>query len=171
MKTLCSALTLLALTLVSARAQEATPTPTPTRSGEIPTWTATLPGGTYRVALSAITAVSQHEYIVDGAARVTEVNVSTKGAETVRFYYIEPNVPQAPGGVGQSAVDLIKERAQEAASRAGADDAWSKVVKNYPITTHARTVEYRLSTKESLTKLFESVQNSWVNNRPAAFKP
>lgn len=171
MKTLFSAVTLLGLGLASALAQEETPTPTPTRSGEIPTWMVTLPGGTYRVALSAITAVSQHEYIVDGAARVTEVNVSTRGTETVRFYFIEPNVPQAPGGVGQSAVEMIKERAQEAVSRAGADDAWSKVVKNYPITTHARTVEYRLSNKESLIKLFESVQNSWVKNRPATFKP
>ena len=171
MKTPFFAMTLLGLTLLPGFAQEATPTPTPTATGEIATWRAILPGGPYRVALSAITAVSQHEYSVEAAARVTEVNVSTRGAETVRFYYIEPNVPQAPGGVGQSAVEMVKERAQEAVSRAGGDDAWSKVVKNYPVTTHARTVEYRLSTKESLIKLFESVQESWVKNRSATFKP
>jgi hypothetical protein len=153
---------------LSARAQEPTPTPDQASRG---TWTANLPGGTYIVGLSAITSVSIHDYVVDGAARVSEVNVSALGSEAVRFYYIEPNTPQAPDGVGQSAINLIKEKAQDAISRGGGDDVWMKVVKNYPTTTHAHTVEYRLPTRESLQKLFESVKDSWTRRRAGAFKP
>ncbi|HRJ71092.1 MAG TPA: hypothetical protein PLS03_02640 [Terrimicrobiaceae bacterium] len=158
----------LCLGLGSLCAQEASPTPGQLRRG---IWTAELPGGTYVVRLSAITSVSIHEYVVDGSARVSEVNVGTIGSELVRFYFIEPNIPQTPNGIGQSAVELAKDRAKEVISRAGADDVWQKVAKNYPTTTHARTVEYRLADKETLKKLFESVQDSWVNNRAATFKP
>ena len=108
---------------------------------------------------------------MDGAARVSEVNIDTIGNELVRFYFIEPNTPQTPNGIGQSAIELIKEKAQDAVSRGGADEVWSKVVKNYPATTHARTVEYRMSTKASLQKLFESVQDAWLDGKPGVFKP
>ena len=116
-----------AASLAGALAQEPTPTPGQRRRD---IWQADLPGGKYTVRLTAITAVSMHEYLVDGAARVTEVNIDTVGTELVRFYFIEPNTPQTPNGIGQSAVDLIKDRAQEALSRGGGDDAWSKVVKS-----------------------------------------
>jgi len=156
--------------LAAVVAQEASPTPAPgQRRRDI--WQADMPGGKYTVRLTAITAVSMHEYIVDGAARVTEVNIDTVGTGLVRFYFIEPNTPQTPGGIGQSAVDLIKDRAQEAIARGGGDDVWSKVVKNYPTTTHARTVEYRLATKDSLKKLFASIQDAFINGKPETFKP
>ena len=157
-----------AASLAGALAQEPTPTPVPRRNG---VWQADLPGGKYTVRLNAITAVSMHEYLVDGAARVTEVNIDTIGTGLVRFYFIEPNTPQTPNGIGQSAVDLIKDRAQEALSRGGGDDAWSKVVKSYPTTTHARTVEYRLATKESLNKLFDSIRRAFLNRQAGTFKP
>lgn len=158
----------LGASLPVVMAQEASPTPGQIKRG---IWQADLPGGKYIVRLSAITAVSIHSYIVDGAARVSEVNIDTTGNELVRFYFIEPNTPQTPNGIGQSAIELIKDKAQEAVSRGGADDVWSKVVKNYPTTTHARTVEYRLSTKASLQKLFESVQDAWLDGKPGVFKP
>jgi len=157
-----------AASLAGALAQEPTPTPGQRRRD---IWQADLPGGKYTVRLTAITAVSMHEYLVDGAARVTEVNIDTVGTELVRFYFIEPNTPQTPNGIGQSAVDLIKDRAQEALSRGGGDDVWSKVVKSYPATTHARTVEYRLVTKDSLKKLFASIQDAFLNGKPDIFKP
>lgn len=152
----------------AAHAQQATPTPEPSRR---PTWRADMPAGSYIVLLSAITSISRHEYVVDGAARVSEVNISALGSDSVRFYFIEPNTPQMPGGIGQSGVEMLKEKAQEAVSRAGGDDVWQKVVKNYPATTHAHTVEYRLVARESLNKLFESLENSWKSGRSATFKP
>lgn len=149
-------------------AQTPTPDPDPPDRG---VWTADLPGGTYIVMLSAITSISQHEYVVDGAARVTEVNINTLGPVVARFYFIEPNIPQTPDGIGQSGVDLLAEKTAELAGRAGGDDVWSKVMKSYPITTHAGTVEYRLASLESLEKLFKSVERSWLRKKPGKFKP
>lgn len=147
-----------------------TPAPRPNPQDHS-TWTAELPGGTYSVMLGAINSISQHEYVVDGAARVTEVNIDTMGPLVVRFYYIGPNTPQTPDGIGQSGADLLEEKAKEVMERAGGEDIGTKVVKNYPTTTHAGTVEYRLATLESLEKLFKSVQQSWLSRKAGKFKP
>lgn len=133
-------------------------------------WVAEMPAGKYIVRLTTITSVSMHEYVVDGSLRVTEVNVSTKGSELARFYYLEPNTPTAPGGVGQSAIDKVKERAEEVGERVGADTLWQKVSKNYPTTTHAHTIEYRLGSKDNLRKLFESVEKAWLDGEGRTFK-
>ncbi|MEA3189382.1 MAG: hypothetical protein QOD99_3212 [Chthoniobacter sp.] len=144
------------------RAQTPAPSPTasldPTRQ---PLWRCELPGGTYEVALRAVISVSSHEYLVDGAARVTEVNLDTTGSMTVRFYFIEPITPQSPIGLGQSAIDRAQELAKEVAGRTGQDAIWEKVVKNYPTTTHARTIEYRLESADQLRKVFESAESAF----------
>lgn len=154
--------------LLPASSSAQQPTPGPARRD---TWTAEMSAGDYIVRLSSITAVSMHEYVVDGAARVTEVNVDTTGSSLVRFYYIEPNVPKPSNGVGQSTIQMLQDKAVDAMDRVGVGETWKKVSKNYPTTTHARTVEYRLDSLETLRKLFESVKNSWLNDRPAIFKP
>jgi hypothetical protein len=135
-----------------------TPAPTPTATATRNLWTCTLPGGTYQVLVSAILSVSTHEYIVDGAARVTEVNVDTPGQLAVRFYYIEPAVVAGPGGLGAATFGKVQSILSDAADRSGTD-AWKKVVKSYPTTTHARTIEYRVSSKDSLVKIYTSAAN------------
>ena len=127
-------------------------------------WTCTLPGGSYQVLVSAILSVSQHEYVVDGAARVTEVNIDTAGQFAVRFYYIEPAVTAGPGGIGAATLGKVQGILTEAGERSGTD-AWKKVVKSYPATTHARTIEYRVSSKESLTQIFTSAANSQATGK------
>jgi hypothetical protein len=127
-------------------------------------WRCILPGGTYEVAVRAITAVSSHEYLVDGVARVTEVNIDTTGALLARFYYLEPNIPNTPLGIGAAAVEKAQQLVTEAAERTG-QDVWKKVVKNYPTTTHARTVEYRVEKKEQLTTILESAEEAFRLNR------
>ena len=62
-----------------------------------------LPGGTYSVAVRAIIAVSTHEYLVDGAVRVTEVNIDTAGSLVARFYHLEPATPSGPVPSGAGA--------------------------------------------------------------------
>jgi hypothetical protein len=148
------------LTLAAARAQTPTPSPTIEPSRQ-PLWKCELPGGTYEVALRAIISVSSHEYIVDGAARVTEVNVDTAGSMAVRFYHMEPMTPTSPIGIGQSAIDKVQQLTKEIASRTGQEEVWQKVVKSYPATTHARTIEYRLETKDQLDKLFASAEKAF----------
>lgn len=147
-----------------------TASPTPDGPSDRGVWRAEMPGGTFVVALSAITSVSSHEYVVDNAARVTEVTVAMIGSVIGRFYFLEPNTPQAPDGIGQSAINFVQDKLNEAADRTGSD-AWKKVVKSYPASTHAHTVEYRVESKETLQKLYKSLETAWLRGRGATFKP
>lgn len=129
-----------------------------------PIWRANLPGGTYEILVASIIGVSSHEYVVDGAARVTEVNVDTGGQFAVRFYAIEPAVTSGPSGIGAATIGKIQSLATEAAERSGSD-AWKKVVKSYPTTTHQRTVEYRVGSKDALNKIFNSASKAFRTGR------
>jgi len=133
-------------------------------------WTAELPGGTYHVQLNQVSSTSIHEFIVDGAARVQEVVIATNSPVVARFYVIEPIVPTSPVGVGQSIIDKTRQRTEEALSRVGADEALRAVSKSHPTTTHAKTVEYRLQSREDLQKLFDHLQRHWLDNRQGTFR-
>ena len=169
MKLLPLLLALLTAPFLCAQQPAATPA-APSPNTAIPMWRATLPGGTYSVALRSIVSVSTHEYVIDGAARVTEVNIDTSGAALVRFYFIEPNTIAAPAGFGAATVEKAQQLLQEGVQRSGQEDVWKKVVKNYPTTTHTRTIEYRFGSKETLAKLFESAESAFRLQRNTVFK-
>ena len=127
-------------------------------------WEATLTGGDYMVALNRITAVSRHKYLLDGALIVDEVTIDTEGQSLVRFYFIEPATEKLPGSTGS----LVNERTADLMKRAGQinpEGLENMVVKKYPETTHARTVEYRVLSKIQLTTLFNSVRKAWESGR------
>lgn len=138
-----------------------------------PMWRTELPGGNYSVALASISSVSTHEYIVDKAVRVFELTIGTNGSVEARFYYVEPIKAAAPGGIGQSIIDKAQEKVQEGATRIAGDNAalLSTVMKDYPTTTHAHTVEYRLATRDDVTKMFKSAETAWRQNTDTMFKP
>ncbi len=127
-------------------------------------WRANMPAGTYELAVSSIIAVTSHEYVVDGAARVTEVNIDTNGQLLARFYYIESAVTSGPGGLGAATLGKVQGLLAEGAERSGTD-AWKKVVKSYPTTTHARTVEYRVANKDALNRIFSSASKAFRSGR------
>jgi len=133
-------------------------------------WKCELPGGVYMVNLATVSSVSTHEYVVNGTARVTEFTIGTNGAVVARFYYIEPMVPKSPVGFGQSIIDKVQEKTEEAADRAEVEQVWKKVVKDYPVTTHAHTVEYRLESVAQVTKLQKSIEDAWRNNKDITIK-
>ena len=57
------------------------------------------------------------------------------------------------------------------AAHVGTNDApWQKVIKTYPTTTHAHTVEYRLASKSDLQNLRQSLEQAWTTGRGANFK-
>lgn len=173
MKLLPFFVSLLAVPVLCAQQPAATPAggqATPSPNTALPMWRATLPGGTYSVALRSIVSVSTHEYVVDGAARVTEVNIDTTGAALVRFYFIEPNTVNAPAGFGAATIEKTQQLLQEGAARTGQEDVWKKVVKSYPTTTHTRTIEYRFANKDTLLKLFESAEAAFRLNKNTVFK-
>lgn len=153
------ALALLAGTCPAQAPSAATPSPS-TTTREIPIFRAKLPGGTYEVALRAILAVAIHEYLVDGIARVTEVNIDTSGSLLARFYYLEPAAPTTPLGLAGAAVEQTQRLLKEAAEKTG-QDVWKKVIKNYPTTTHARTVEYRVESLEQLNQIYTSAESAF----------
>jgi hypothetical protein len=158
----------IAAPLASVMAQQTSPTPDQVRRG---IWRAELPGGEYIVLLSAINSVSLHEYVVDGAARVAEVNISTSGSQLARFYFIEPYPPKPPVPAGQTVLSALDNKVNEVSARLGTDEIRTKVVKSYPTSTHAHTVEYRLVDRDSLNKLFDSIEEAWLNGRAGSFKP
>jgi hypothetical protein len=162
----------LFLVLSKSAFAQAPAAPTPQVGGAqtaVPLFRAQLPGGVYEVAVRSIVSVSSHEYLVDGVARVVEVNIDTTGSILARFYFIEPNAPAAPAGVGAAAVDKAQQLFTQAADKTGMD-AWKKVVKNYPTTTHARTVEYRFQSREDLNKVFEAAEEAFRLQRPKTVK-
>jgi len=133
-------------------------------------WQCQLPGGDYMVSLASIASVSMHEYVVDGAARVTEMTVGTNSSVVARFYYLEPMTPKSPIGIGQSVIDRVQERVEDVAERTGVEEVWKKVVKNYPTTTHAHTVEYRVDSVDQLKKLEKSLQDAWRSGQETTIK-
>ncbi len=150
-----------------AATDAATPTgsATPSNNGF---WRCELPGGIFLVALRNIQSVSTHEYIVDGAARVTEVTVATSSSVEGRFYFLEPMTISTVGATLQQLQQHVQDLASD---HAEADDkVWEKVIKNYPTTTHAHTVEYRLTRKENIQQLYTSLEQAWMTGRGASLK-
>lgn len=128
-------------------------------------WEIELKGGRFVAKLSTITSISQHQYIVDGAAKVFEVTVDTSGTQTARFYYIEAVGEGSPLSIGKNAIDRLKSVAEGATSRTGTDEVWTQVVKNYPTTTHARTAEYRVESTAILDIIYKHVHKVWAEEK------
>jgi hypothetical protein len=135
-----------------------------------PIWRCELSGGVAEVAVRSIVSVSSHEYIVDAVSRVVEVNVDTLGNSAIRFYYVEPLTPAAPGGVGQGALDRARELAKDVTGRTGMDATLRRAAKNYPTTTHAHTIEYRLENEEQLRRIFTSASAAFRSGTSGSLK-
>ncbi|MGL5017571.1 MAG: hypothetical protein ACRDBP_05525, partial [Luteolibacter sp.] len=85
-----------------------------------------------------------------------------------RFYYISPITDAAAGSTASEVVDRARELVERAADRAGTN-VQNMVVKKYPVTSHAKTIEYRILSEPELTALYKSVQNSWETGRGRKF--
>ena len=135
-------------------------------------WEATLPGGTYMVSIAEMVSVSIHDYFVDGVGQVSEVTIDTKGSAIGRFYaVISPLSGIASSGVetAKQSLERLKKTAEGVSGVKGVDPS-TAVVKTYPTTTHAHTVEYRLSDKEELEALFKSARSSLLNGTAGVYK-
>jgi len=123
-------------------------------------WTGSLKGGRYIVKCGQMIALSRHEYVADAAARVVEVNLTLNSNTAVRFYYLEPVKLEGTGTIaaGQQAIDKARQMVQEAANRISPTLTEPKVVKTYPVSTHAHTVEYVIKEEARLNSLFDSLE-------------
>ena len=152
-----------------------TPTPqdsAPSGGGRF--WVAELQGGSYLLNLDAVASVAKHTFLVPGLGRVTEVTVDTTGSVAARFYHVNELPTQAPGGIGQTILDQATSRLEELKERISPSATglapWQQVIKNYPDATHAHTVEFRLTSEDTLNDLYKSLTNSVQRGRGATFK-
>lgn len=132
-------------------------------------WQTELPGGAYVIALDRISSVGKHEYIVDGGFVVTEVTIDTVGSVTARFYYGEPFRPSVPSATGQTVNKRIQDTLSAVKETTGVSQTDKLVVKNYPTTTHAHTIDFRLNNKDNLNALFQSVNKAWMSGKGVKF--
>jgi hypothetical protein len=136
-------------------------------------WQAAIGAGHYMVALDRITAVSRHQYLLDGGLVVDEVIVDAVGQSLARFYFIRPITDTTGGsglgGIATRAVGRAEELVEKGAARLGTN-AHEMVQKNYPTTTHARTVEFRILSEKNLADLHNSVRRAWENGRGRSFR-
>jgi len=136
-------------------------------------WTADLPGGTYTVAHHLIASVGIHQYTLEGGAtRVVEVSVDTLGSVQARFYALEV-VNAVPSLPGASAVEYLQDKIREESDRlrsSATSEPWEKVLKTYPTTTHAHTIEYRLESAEQVQELYKNLRSSWMQRKNQIFR-
>ncbi|RFC48739.1 MAG: hypothetical protein DVB23_000432 [Verrucomicrobia bacterium] len=113
------------------------------------------------IPYSRIVSVSRAQFVIDGGGKVDEVTVDTTGGVVARFYYLESLTENNP----LNAVQIINNRAQKlselAEKRTGEDGR--QVVKHYPDTTHAKTVEFNLSQKSQLDAIFNHITRKWID--------
>jgi hypothetical protein len=142
----------------------------PTRDG---LWDGRFKGGNYIVRCNSIIALSKHEYISDGVARVVEVNLTLNSAQVVRFYFLEPYKPETGSstlGAGTAALERAKGMFEQAAGRVAPELTTPKVVKNYPASTHSHTVEFVLKEEARLNAMFQSLERGFRTGQGRIWK-
>ena len=123
----------------------------------------------------AVHSISTQEYITSGF-RVVEINILTSGRGLLRIYHsrtLQPGELQAAMLDGASAAGMpstlqrspMPDGIQALADRAsGIAEALTSdtVMKEYPIATHAGTIEYRVQTRRELLDLFDQLHKHWL---------
>lgn len=135
-------------------------------------WQASVGGGHYMVALDRISAISRHKYVLNGNLLVDEVTVDALGQSLVRFYHISPLTDALGASATANAAARVVERGRELVEKAAetvGTGAHNMVVKNYPDTTHARTIEYRVLSETELGALYNSVRTAWETGKGRRF--
>ena len=74
------------------------------------------------------------------------------------------------GARANAMFDQVAPEAETAAERTGTDKVWKQVHKDYPIATHAHTVEFRLQNKSNLYAIHTSVKSAWMSGRGRTIK-
>lgn len=131
-------------------------------------WQASVGDGHFMVALDRIVSVSRHKYVLDGAVIVDEVTVDTVGQALARFYFIEPVTSATRGNTASDITKRAQELLDKASERVGGG-LEDMVGKKYGVTSHAKSIEYRVMSATTLTALYGSVRNAWESGRGRQF--
>lgn len=131
-------------------------------------WQLALPDGHFMVALDRIASISRSSYLLDGGLIVTEVTIDTVGTSLCRIYQITPAAEDSSSSAAQRLTQRAREATNRVAEVTGADIA-NMVQKNYPTTTHAKTVEYRVQEIATLNALYGSLNKAWREGKGRKF--
>ena len=139
---------------------------------------------TYYGSEAGVQSISTQEYITTNF-RVIELNVVTQGSALLRIYYSRPLRPGelqqamsdglgATGITGGSSIIQrpLPPQVQAIADRAaGVSEAvtGTEVMKEYPIATHAHTIEFRIGSRDELLDLHQELKKHWLKE-PAFFE-
>jgi hypothetical protein len=122
------------------------------------------------IQLPDLEFVAIHNYVVDGMVEVTEATAAMKSKAFVRFYFVEP---ASQGGMigdrlkegAERAADLSDRFIKPALTPSIQNTRSDKVLKNYPATTHAQMIEYRVKTKEAVYDIYQSLDRTLLEYR------
>ncbi len=118
-------------------------------------------GGRFVIPYTRIVSISRHSFIIDGGGKVHEVTIDTSGGVIARYYFLESLLENNPLNAAQIVNTRMKNLGNLAEQRTGEDAR--QVVKHYPDTTHAKTVEFNLSRLEHLDAVFGHVTRKWID--------
>jgi hypothetical protein len=145
-----------------------------------------FPGDTraYYGIEAGVQSISTQEYVTANF-RVIELNIVTQGTALLRIYYSRPlkvgelqkALSNGVDATGMSTASSIIQRplppqVQAMADRAsGVSEAMTgtEVMKEYPIATHARTIEYRIGSRKELLELHDELKKHWLKE-PAYYE-
>jgi hypothetical protein len=139
---------------------------------------------TYYGSEAGVQSISTQEYIT-ASFRVIELNIVTQGTALLRIYYSRPLRPgelqqamtEGIGAAGIPGGSSIIQRPLPPQVRAMADRAagvseavtGTEVMKEYPMATHAHTIEFRIGSRDELLKLHKELKKHWLKE-PAFFE-
>ena len=138
---------------------------------------------TYYGSEAGVQSISTQDYIT-GNFRVIELNIVTQGTALLRIYHIRPLRPGelqqamsdglgATGIPGSSIIQRpLPPQVQAMADRAaGVSEAvtGTEVMKEYPMATHAHTIEFRVGSRTELLELHQEIKKHWLKE-PAFFE-
>ena len=139
---------------------------------------------TYAGSEAGVQSISIQDYITSNF-RVIELNIVNQGSALLRIYYSRPLRPgelqQAmsdgigaagiPGGssiIQRPLPPQVKALANRAAGVSKAVTG-TEVMKEYPIATHAHTIEFRIGSRDELLELHQELKKHWLKE-PAFFE-
>ena len=136
-------------------------------------WQASVGGGHYMVAIERISSISRHKYLLDGAVIVDEVTVDALAQSLARVHFLTPVSDAVTGNAIGNAASRIVDRGRGIVDRAAGEagtDLQNMVVKKFPETTHAHTIEFRVQSAQELGALYSSVRTAWETGRGRSFR-
>lgn len=95
---------------------------------------------------------------------VHEVAIETTGSALTRIYAIEALGENTDSNIAQNLIKRGREIGKQVGDRTGVDIN-TAVHKEYPVTTHAKTIEYRVVDKADLNQIYKSLSKAWRSNK------